>query len=155
LNVKNLAGFADNEAGLAGSSMRTVEPGRFSSSIENSLNSNIDGYVLEGQIGKALDERGLLLNFQSKIRSGFTANGRPIGLGEIDAETPRYIIESKAGKNFDLKELLKLKNNTLLNPERKPVVVFAPKFTPNQIKTINSNGIVVVQNFDQLLKLKL
>jgi hypothetical protein len=64
----------------------------------------------------------------SKIRAGFTSDGKPIGIGEIDAETPNYIIEIASGaKPGKIDQLKKLQNRILLNPDRKPVVLFAPK----------------------------
>ncbi|WP_443191858.1 hypothetical protein [Pseudomonas indica] len=151
-STRSLAGLVDNEAGIAGGIIREVEPGKFSSQIELALKSNDP--LLEGQVGKALDQKGLLLDYQSKIRKGFTANGRPIGLGEIDAETPRFIIEIASGrKPGKIDQLRSLQNSTLLNPERKPVILFAPQVNkPQQIMAYENLGVKVINDLDQLFE---
>ncbi|MBX8537701.1 DUF637 domain-containing protein, partial [Pseudomonas cichorii] len=150
--ARSLAEMADNEAGIAGSSMREVQSGRFSSQIETDLKSKEPGVLLEGHVGKALSDEGVLLDYQSKIRSGFL-DGKPIGVGEIDAETSRFIIEiSSSPKPGKTDQLLKLQNNTLLNPERKEVVLFAPKVTSRQqIKAYESIGVKVVNTVEELM----
>nr|WP_319941759.1 DUF637 domain-containing protein [Pseudomonas quasicaspiana] len=150
--VQTVAGSADNEAGIAGSSLRKVELGKFSSQIEDDLNSPTPGAQLEGQVGKALSDAGVLLDYQSKIRREFV-DGKPSGVGEIDAETPNFIIEiSSSRKPNKTEQLLKLQNNTLLNPERKEVVLFAPKVTSSQqLRAYERIGIKVVNNIDDLV----
>jgi hypothetical protein len=153
-SVRSLAGHADNEAGLAGRHYREVEPGKFSSQIELALESNVSGVLLEGKVGKALDQKGLLLDYQSKFRKGFTTDGKPIGIGEIDVETPRFIVELASGrKPGKMDQLSLLQNSTLLNPERKPVILFAPQVDKlQQIKAYENIGVKVINNLDQLFE---
>ncbi|MGE7956727.1 hemagglutinin repeat-containing protein [Pseudomonas sp. NPDC089530] len=151
-NNRNLAGLADSEAGIPGKSI-DIQSGKFSAQIEQALKSSVPGEVLEGQVGKALSEKGVLLDYQSKLRSGFL-DGRPVGVGEIDAETPRFIIEvAGSAKPGKIDQLLKLKNNTLLNPDRKEVILFAPNVVKaQQIKAYEKIGIKVVNSVEQLFE---
>ncbi|MEJ1229236.1 hemagglutinin repeat-containing protein [Pseudomonas sp. CCNWLW56] len=148
---KDWAGIADNEAGIPGRSL-TIVPGRFSSEIDLALRSDVTGEILEGQVGRALSDRGVLLDYQSKFRSGFI-NGNPIGIGEIDAETPRFIIEvASSPRPGKIEQLQKLQNNTILNPDRKEVILFAPNVVKQQqIKAYERIGVKVVNSIDQLL----
>jgi len=152
-NAKNFAGSADSEAGIAGSSLREVQVGKYSSQINDSLKSSSPGDLLEGQVGRALDNEGVLLSYQSKIRRGFV-NGKPQDIGEIDAETPRYIIEIASGsKPGKINQLLKLKNNTLLNPERKEVILLAPNVTgAQQLKVYSGIDVKVVNSIEDLIE---
>jgi filamentous hemagglutinin len=110
--------------------------------------------LLEGKVGKALDQKGLLLDYQSKFRKGFTTDGKPIGIGEIDVETPRFIVEIASGrKPGKMDQLSLLQNSTLLNPERKPVILFAPQVDKlQQIKAYENIGVKVINNLDQLFE---
>ncbi|WP_422777031.1 hypothetical protein ACOXXE_03670 [Pseudomonas mediterranea] len=148
---KDWASIADNEAGIPGRSL-TIVPGRFSTEIDLALRSDVTGEILEGQVGRALSDRGVLLDYQSKFRSGFI-NGNPIGIGEIDAETPRFIIEvASSPRPGKIEQLQKLQNNTILNPDRKEVILFAPNVVKQQqIKAYEKIGIKVVNSIDQLL----
>ncbi|WP_305592654.1 hemagglutinin repeat-containing protein [Pseudomonas sp.] len=150
--ARNLAGLPDNEAGLAGSALREVQVGKFSSQIDDKLKSLTPGELLEGQVGKALSDEGVLLNYQSKIRRGFV-NGKPQDVGEIDAETPNFIIEiTSSSKPSKMGQLAKLQNNTLLNPERKEVILFAPNVTGAQkLKAYESAGVKVVNSLEELI----
>ncbi|MDP9525832.1 two-partner secretion domain-containing protein [Pseudomonas protegens] len=151
-NAAKFSGLADNEAGIAGKTVK-FDQNRFNSEIDMALLSSEQGIVLEGQVGKALNDKGVLLDYQSKVRREFV-NGQPKGIGEIDAETPRFIIEitgsSKPGK---VNQLIGLKNNTLLNPDRKEVVLFAPNMSSSQqIKTYEKLGVKVVNSMEQLFE---
>lgn len=112
----------------------------------------IPGELLEGQVGKALNDEGVLLNYQSKIRRGFV-NGKPQDVGEIDVETPNFIIEiTSSSKPSKMGQLAKLQNNTLLNPERKEVILFAPNVTGSQkLKAYESAGVKVINNLEELI----
>ena len=149
---KNWAGAADNEAGLAGRPI-TVVPGRFDNEIDLALKSDVTGEVLEGQVGRALSEKGMLLDYQSKFRSGFV-DGKPVGIGEIDAETPRFIIEvASSPKPGKIEQLQKLQNNTMLNPDRKEIILFAPNVVkPQQIKAYEKVGVKVINSVDELFE---
>ncbi|AZF45439.1 MULTISPECIES: hemagglutinin repeat-containing protein [unclassified Pseudomonas] len=149
---KNWAGAADNEAGLAGRPL-TVVPGRFDNEIDLALKSDVTGEVLEGQVGRALSEKGMLLDYQSKFRSGFV-DGKPVGIGEIDAETPRFIIEvASSPKPGKIEQLQKLQNNTMLNPDRKEVILFAPNVVkPQQIKAYEKVGVKVINSVEELFE---
>lgn len=89
--------------------------------------------------------------FSSKIRSGFV-DGKPIGVGEIDAETPRFIIEvASSAKPGKIDQLIKLQDNTLLNPDCKEVILFAPNVVKaQQIKAYEKIGVKVVNSIEQL-----
>lgn len=93
------------------------------------------------------------MDCQSKVRREFV-NGQPKGIGEIDAETPRFIIEiTGSPKPGKVNQLIGLKNNKLLNPERKEVVLFAPNMSSSQqIKTYEKLGVKVVNSMEQLFE---
>jgi filamentous hemagglutinin len=149
LRIK-LAGLADSEAGNAGRFLK-FEPGRFSDDIEQALKSSSPGELLEGQVGKALYDKGVLVDYQSIFRHKFV-EGKPLGLGEIDAETPNFIIEVASGtKPGKQQQLLKFINNPTLNPDRKQVILFAPNMDKaQQIKSYEKLGVKVISTLDQL-----
>lgn len=149
LRIK-LAGLADSEAGNAGRFLK-FEPGRFSDDIEQALKSSSPGELLEGQVGKALYDKGVLVDYQSIFRHKFV-DGKPLGLGEIDAETPNFIIEVASGtKPGKQEQLLKFINNPTLNPDRKEVILFAPNMDKaQQIKSYEKLGVKVINTLDQL-----
>lgn len=103
---------------------------------------------MEGQVAQALDQQGLLKNFQHKLWR------EPTDIGEIDIETSRFILEVASGaKPGKVNQLTKLQHNTLLNPDRKPVILFAPKVVkPQQIKTYQNIGVTVINDLDQLFE---
>lgn len=138
--------LTDNEAGLAG--LLGAPQGQFSKQIKSALQSNNPGIKLEGEVAQALENKGLLKNFQHKLWN------EPTDIGEIDIETPNYIIEVASGaKPNKINQLTKLQNNTLLNPNRKPVILFAPKVVkPQQIKTYQGAGVKVINDLDQLFE---
>jgi phage tail protein X len=143
----------DSEAGFPGRMLRKVVPGKFEAQINGALSSKNKGDVLEGRLGSALDKEGLLLDFQSKYRTGVDSNGRPVGLTEIDAETPKFIIEATEKKYIDkINQLKTLSSSPLVNPEHKPVLLLAPNAgTPQQIKLLNDMGIRLFKSIDELI----
>lgn len=115
------------------------------------MKSSSPGELLEGQVGKALYDKGVLVDYQSIFRHKFV-DGKPLGLGEIDAETPNFIIEVASGtKPGKQEQLLKFINNPTLNPDRKQVILFAPNMDKaQQIKSYEKLGVKVINTLDQL-----
>lgn len=143
----------DGEVGFAGRRIRDVVPGKFSREIDAALRSTDSTIQFEGQLGKALDDQGVLLDFQSKLTSGFSPKGSPNGIGEVDAETPKFIIEATLGKKKAVDQLQKLVGNMLLNPERKPVILLAPNITsPQQRRVFERLNVSLVNSVDELLQ---
>lgn len=56
-NTAKFSGWADNEAGIAGKTLKFYK-NRFNSEIDMALLSSEQGIVLEGQVGKALNDKG-------------------------------------------------------------------------------------------------
>ncbi|MDE1465721.1 hypothetical protein [Spartinivicinus poritis] len=112
-----------------------------------------EGYILEGQIGRFLDNKGVLLRYQEVINSHTRPNGKPVGIGEVDAETPRFLFEVTAKSTpKKVKQLTKRVNNTLINPNRKPVIFYAPNVTaPQQVKVYtNIPGVKLIRSMEEL-----
>ncbi|MGI9282793.1 MAG: hypothetical protein ACR2PX_24620, partial [Endozoicomonas sp.] len=125
----------------------------FEDKIKEALNSDNEGTRLEGEVAKAVNEVGSLVDFNKTIRPDGTA----FGLREIDVETPNYIVEvtnSKGSINKG-KQLEAYINDKRVNPTGKKVILFAPHARPQQIKAFEKVGAEVITTIETLLELDL
>ncbi len=119
----------------------------FDRAINNTLSSDNQQRVLEGVVATAIIQAGFnLVSFNKAVG----VNGE---IGEIDVETEKAIIEVTTQTSRKLKQIQKLISNLELNPDGKPVILYAPnyKLTPSQ--DIINAGSYVVRDQKELLEL--
>ena len=115
--------------------------------IEDALNSPDPDKRFEGQIAQELRDSGIKINsFQKK----FGPNG---SIGEIDIETDCTIVEVTTRESKKLSQVNKLMSNRIINPDNKPVVLYAPGYGETAGKAINDAGAYVARTPEQLLQL--
>lgn len=101
---------------------------------------------LKGSIARELLDK--IVAFQYKVLDPRTDQE----VGEIDVETSTHIIEvTDQGDGF-LQKISKLKNDPLLNPRRKKVVLYAPHCTPAAAREVVEESIPVIQSLERLLE---
>ncbi|MEN9918318.1 MAG: hypothetical protein RL662_754 [Bacteroidota bacterium] len=114
--------------------------------VHNGYGSN-DGGKLEEDIKEALDEAKILNTAGEK----FGANG---SIGEIDFQTPDYIIEATVKNKGKLKQINKLLTDSIMNPDGKPVILIAPNYTNSSaVKAIEDAGATVVHTIEDLISI--
>jgi len=145
---------ADNEAGLGGFSSRrlsTVRPGEFRSKIlEKSITD--EPQRLERKLGLFLEEKRVLTGFDEKVLK-LKVRG---GLTQIDAQTEDFIIEATiTDRRFGKKDQIEALNSLRVNPDRKPVLLFAPNAPGSfsQRRDIEAQGARLVTSFEELTKI--
>ncbi|TAF57963.1 MAG: hypothetical protein EAZ60_05430, partial [Oscillatoriales cyanobacterium] len=95
---------------------------RFDAAIQNNLASTNAGTKLEARTANLL--RHDLISYG---RKELNANGSL--LGEVDVETSNVIIEATISSGGKAGQIAKLQTDRLLNPGKKPVILFAPNYT--------------------------
>lgn len=108
------------------------------------VNSPSRDIRLEGQVGRALISD--LVAFNRKTTNPATG----IEIGEIDVETPELVIEITMDKDDKLEQVLKEKNNKLINPQGKQVILFAPNYSHAADTQFQSYGIPIIRTFKGL-----
>lgn len=121
--------------------------GPFDTQIAAALNSGEEEKMLEGVLGLHL--RNDLVSYDRKVPGGtvVTRSGVTITIpaGQIDAETGDAIYEatiSKGGKNEQVRDRHMGK---AVNPTGKPVIVFAPYYSPQGAAEVEALGGYVVR----------
>jgi hypothetical protein len=99
---------------------------------------------LTGQVGRELI--GEITAFQHTVLDPITG----LEVGEIDVETSTSIIEVTNESDGSLQKLLKLKNDPLLNPEQKKVVLYAPGYSPQAARDVVEESIPVIQSLARM-----
>jgi tetratricopeptide (TPR) repeat protein len=115
-----------------------------SAAISKALQSSKPDNQLPGIVANWVKDD--VVSFQRKIGP----NG---SIGEIDVETSKAIIEvtiSRLGKAHQIRERL---TNPRINPEGKPVILFAPNYTQNAAQHIIGLGAHIAHTKEELLDL--
>ena len=122
---------------------------KFDEAIEAALKSGNPDIQLEGEIGALIrDDPDLkLVRFQDPV-------GPNASIGEIDVETPHYIVEVTGGEGSDKhKQIIKLINNTDVNPSGKKVILYGPNINgKHRQRSLQETGAILVKNKDELLQ---
>jgi hypothetical protein len=112
--------------------------------VADAVNSSDKDKQLEGTTARALI--GDLVAFNKKIYD--PATGEVIG--EIDIETSDAIIEVTTKKTGKLSQIQKYLNNPLMNPDGKPVILYAPNYIGQATKDIEALNVPVVKTMQDL-----
>ncbi len=113
--------------------------------ITKALNSSDAHVRLEGQVPQELRNAGFqVIGFRNKIGP----NG---SITEIDVETPQAIIEVTVSKQGRLGDVEIKMNNIDVNPSKKPVILFAPKYDKLPENSIVKAGASVVRSTQELM----
>jgi hypothetical protein len=113
--------------------------------IQAALNSTDVDVQLEGQVAAFLNSRGYqILSFQRKV---YGPNG-PVG--EIDIEILPAIIEVTNEQSGKLSQVTGYINNLILNPNRRPVILYAPNYTYRAGENITGAGAFIARDFETL-----
>jgi hypothetical protein len=125
--------------------------------IKKALRSRDSGEHLEGVVARMTEMAGHDLTAFQKEVSG------PIGtVTDIDVGVPGLIVEAKSGKSWDSEDTGKLEiklgegpKGALVNPDKKPVIVYAPEMPAKKVQWIKNTGerVYVAQNPEQYINL--
>jgi Uma2 family endonuclease len=125
--------------------------------INKALRSKRLGTRLEGVVARIVEMASYdITEFQKDVYG-------PIGtVTDIDVGVPGVIVEVKSGKTWDSKATEKLEiklgegpDGALVNPDKKPVIVYAPEMPPEKVEWIKNTGerVHVAQNPEQYINL--
>ncbi|HEU5376783.1 MAG TPA: RHS repeat-associated core domain-containing protein [Ktedonobacteraceae bacterium] len=109
--------------------------GQFDNRILEALSSSDQGTRFEGDAGSLVDEYSEVVSFQRKEIN--PATGKIVG--DVDVESPNLLIEATLQTGGKTDQISKLLTNELLNPNGKPVVLYAPRYTSTGLKAIINN----------------
>lgn len=139
-------GDAEPEPGAIASSdgVNTEPDADFDTEIQRLLASPNRAEVLVGEVAQAV--RNDLVALHRKV-------GPHASIGEVDVETSTAIIEVTMANSGKLSQVVRLIQHRDLNPESKPVILYAPRYLRVPERDITNVGAHVVRNIDQLLKL--
>jgi RHS repeat-associated protein len=100
--------------------------------ILRDLSSSQPGDRLAGTVGSIVDQYSKLVSY------GRVEIDPVLGktTGDVDVESPNAIIEATVSTGGKAAQILKLLTNTQLNPEGKPVILYAPKYTSLALQAI-------------------
>jgi hypothetical protein len=112
--------------------------------VAAAVNSPDEDIQLEGEVARVLISD--LVAFRRKIID--PATGKVIG--DIDVETPEAIIEVTKESRNKLPQVLKEKNNTMMNPKGKRVILYAPDYSHASDVRFQSYGIPIIRTFEGL-----
>ncbi len=117
--------------------------GNIADKVNAALSSTNPGTKLEGQVAEHLGDQ--VTKFQEVIRypSGAAA-------GDIDVETEKAIIEVTGKRAGKIGQLTKYLTNTLMNPDGKAVILYAPNYLGSAAQDVAALNIPVARNFDEL-----
>lgn len=113
--------------------------------IEATLRSDDPSKRLEAEVAEALGQR--VIAFRKQIQH----KGRTIG--EIDVETSDFIIEVKSGPPSlnHLSQLQRMRDNRVINPYGKPVIVFtAGSVNPDVLRIFQRKRILIITHVEEL-----
>jgi len=113
------------------------------------------GDRLEAELAQLVQGEGYTLtNFHTQV------NGSTGTVGDYDVTTSDVILEAKSGSSWDSRDTInvnKLLGNgergAIMNPDGKPVIVYAPGMSDQKVQWIQNTGAWVVQNPEQLFVL--
>uniref|UniRef100_UPI00056272E2 polymorphic toxin-type HINT domain-containing protein n=1 Tax=Spirillospora albida TaxID=58123 RepID=UPI00056272E2 len=109
------------------------------------VDSKIDDAMRSGNPDTRL-EATTANSIRNVVRDFGRKYGRKGDLGEIDIETNKAIIEISNGRNFTkADQLAKLMNDRRMNPNGKPVILFAAQLSGKQIAMARQTGAIVVR----------
>lgn len=116
------------------------------SAYETAIATNNADTELEAEAGLLARMYSTVLKFQEKL-------GTRGDLGEIDVETPGAIIEVKNTGNMRgyMDQIQKLMTDPNRNPSGKPVILYAPGIGDRVTQQLESMGVYVARNQDQLI----
>lgn len=121
-NVSYYAGTLNTAKGFKGVSLDDA--------VSAKLASEDPGARAEGEVGAIASLYSKLIRFNNQY--GLRRAG-----GEVDAEIPEAIIEAKSGSlQGQLPKIEEQFKNTVINPDRKPFVLYATSWTPNQVRAV-------------------
>ena len=112
--------------------------------VANAVSSHDAKISMAGQVGRELIDE--IIAFRYKVIDPVTK----LEVDEIDIETPSCIIEVTNESDGSLQKLRKLKNDPLLNPRRKKVVLYAPNYSPQAARDVIEESIPVIQSLEKL-----
>lgn len=112
--------------------------------VAAAINSSSPQQQLEGLVAKPLIAD--LVSFQRQIVD--PATGEVVG--EIDVETSNAIIEVSTTDESKLQQVLKEKDNKLINPKGKQVILYAPRYSHHADAQFKSYGIPIIRSFKDL-----
>jgi hypothetical protein len=164
LNGELLQGsaFLSNRASILYSYASSGSRGSSYRGIDNIYHSGMNNAdTITAAISKALQSSkpdnqlpGIVANWVKDDVVSFQRKIGPNGsIGEIDVETSKAIIEvtiSRLGKAHQIRERL---TNPRINPEGKPVILFAPNYTQNAAQHIIGLGAHIAHTKEELLDL--
>ncbi|HLZ57195.1 MAG TPA: RHS repeat-associated core domain-containing protein, partial [Ktedonosporobacter sp.] len=115
--------------------------------------SNDVGDATEAEAALIVKYEGIdLLKYRQKIKN--PADGTL--LGDIDVETPNTIIQVKGGGNWNngrvVTQVTNTQNNLTMNPDGKPVVVYAPGLDDADLARALTSGLTVLTSQRQLIE---
>jgi len=102
----------------------------------------------EAEVAQSLHDK--LVSFRRGVRHPTEARIA----GEIDIETPNFIIDATMGRASTADQVGTRLTNSIVNPQNKPIVVVAPRLK-NSAKTQNTIEVgasTVVHSVDELLE---
>lgn len=111
------------------------------------LNTKLSGCELEQQVTDWLDSEGI----EHIDGEQFGPNG---SIGEIDVRVTspaNAIIEVTSKPKGKLSQIEKLMNNETINPDKLPVILYAPNYKVNPGKDVTNIGAIVVRDLDSLI----
>lgn len=110
--------------------------------VDDALRSTDEDVKLEGRVAREAGEHRVV-GFQEKV-------GPHGSTGEKDVETDKAIIEVTNARKGKLSQLEKLRDNRDLNPDGKPVILYAPNYNGPATRGLQEKGFVVVRNREEL-----
>jgi len=112
--------------------------------VAAAVNSSDDQRRLEGQVARVLISH--LFAFNREI----TDLATEVEVGEIDVETYNVVVEVTARKNEKLDQMLNEKNNRLINPKGKQVILYAPDYSHAADQQFAKHGIPIMRSLKDL-----
>jgi hypothetical protein len=139
------AGAGAGAGAAAGTAVTPQTAAAIATAVQTAMASANAGTRLEGRVADAIQRAGIsLINFNQR----FGVAGK---IGEIDIETADVIIETTIRGNGKLPQITNLMNNPTMNPGGKPVVLYAPNYSPLAADEIRRAGGYVATNIDSLI----
>ena len=116
------------------------------------LKSSNAGDRLEAELAQLVQGEGYTLtNVHTNV------NGPTGTVGDYDVTTPDVILEAKSGQSWDSRATRNVNkllgygaDGAIMNPDGKPVLVYAPSMPEDKVLWIQQTGAYVAQNPEQL-----
>ncbi|MGB8343362.1 MAG: hypothetical protein WCD86_00685, partial [Ktedonobacteraceae bacterium] len=133
--------------------LQNLGPGPYDNKILRAFDSSNTGTQLEGEMALIARMGGYNITDFNHIYNG------PDGtITDVDAAVPGVILEAKSGRAWDSEDTNKLyiklgdgPDGQLVNPDKNPVLVYAPSMPENKVQWIQNTGTWVAQNETQLI----